>query len=271
LILAGVVLVFIGKIRAFRLAAARQIFFWLAVGCVCAYLMTVYALWFWEGFPLARYFQFPWRLFVILDLVLCFIMGGLAVIFNRRSRSAIVLIVAILLVMGHIGLCKPDPRPDRKYKDLAVTDWKAWIYSQHPQDVMEYLPVWVKRLSMVKPPALFQVVQGDGEIFSGKNIPAPRQELTVRSARGAGVLFHQYYFPGWKVYVDGKETSVSHENDFGLILFAVPPGEHRVVVVFEHSNVRIWAEVMSILGWVILFVMLVLSRRKDIPCALTEK
>jgi uncharacterized membrane protein YfhO len=81
---------------------------------------------------------------------------------------------------------------------------------------------------------------------------------------GAGILFHHYYFPGWKVYVDGKETPISYENDFGLMLFAVPPGEHRVLVMFGHTPPRFWGEFLSGMTVLIIFGLwvFVLIRRK---------
>jgi hypothetical protein len=243
LLLGGLSLVFWARIRRYDRKAAGHVIFWLAVGCVFGYLMLIYAGWFWE-LPLIKSFDFSWRFMLILNLVLCFIIGALAVVFAGRFLRPFIFTAAAVLVVANIGLC----RPNTEMKTFHQTDWKRWIYEQNPRDGMEYLPRWVKRISTVSPEKRFEIVQGQGELFIKDMSPGPKAEMTVRTLTGALVAYHHYYFPGWVVLVDGKETKINFENDFGLILFMVPPGEHQVVVRFGHTPVRVVGEVISVLA-----------------------
>jgi hypothetical protein len=255
--LGAVSLVFWIKIRAYDQKAAGHIVFWLVIGSVFGYLMLIDSLWFWDVMPGLKYFDFPWRFFLILNLVLCFIVGALAVVFSGRFLRPLIFGVTLILVAVNIGFCKPDA----DMKTFQSIDWKNWIYSQNPRDGMEYLPRWVKRISVVSPEKRFEIVQGQGDIFVKDLQSGPRSELTVRTTTGALVAYHHFYFPGWAVFVDGKETKINFENDFGLILFMVPPGEHQVVVRFGHTSVRVVGEVISLL-MIFLFILGVIFRKK---------
>jgi uncharacterized membrane protein YfhO len=56
-----------------------------------------------------------------------------------------------------------------------------------------------------------------------------------------------FYFPGWKVYVDGKEAKI-YVNKSGLMDFYVAKGIHEVRVEFTDTLVRKWGKGVSFFG-----------------------
>ncbi len=73
-----------------------------------------------------------------------------------------------------------------------------------------------------------------------------RASLTEESVVTVNVL----YFPGWKVYADGREMDFKLTPK-GLMEFSLPPGEHLVQATFEDTAVRRvseWASLGGLLG-----------------------
>jgi hypothetical protein len=246
--LSALSLAFWMKIRAYDRKAAAHVIFWLVIGVVFGYLMSVYSDSIWGAMQGMRYIQFPWRFFLILNFALCFLIGALAVVFSGKFLRPLVFAAAILVVAVNIGFCKPDS----EMKSFKGVDWKAWLYEQTPRDVMEYLPVWVKKVSVVSPERRVEIVQGQGEVLAKGLSPGPKTEFVVRTVSGALIAYHHFYFPGWSVFIDGKETKINFENDLGIMLFVVPPGEHQVLVRFGHTPVRVIGEIVSVLAWCLL-------------------
>ena len=58
--------------------------------------------------------------------------------------------------------------------------------------------------------------------------------------------------PGWKVWVDGKEAPIEYQdlNWRGVITYPVPVGEHKVVVKFTRTKVRLIADLISLISFI---------------------
>ncbi|HUS70175.1 MAG TPA: hypothetical protein VM075_05280, partial [Anaerolineae bacterium] len=59
--------------------------------------------------------------------------------------------------------------------------------------------------------------------------------------------FHTFYFPGWKVYMDGEEAPIYPSGDLALLSVDVPSGEHEVLVRFADTTPRLVGNVVSLL------------------------
>lgn len=60
----------------------------------------------------------------------------------------------------------------------------------------------------------------------------------VFSANAHTVRLRTFYFPGWTVYIDGKEAQINMDQRLGAMLILVPPGQHEIKVKFEHTPLR---------------------------------
>ncbi len=72
-----------------------------------------------------------------------------------------------------------------------------------------------------------------------------------------------FYFPGWKVYIDGKETLIEFQdmNYRGIITYYVPAGNHDILVRFEDTKVRRVANSIS-MATLILFITIIFIEKK---------
>ena len=77
---------------------------------------------------------------------------------------------------------------------------------------------------------------------------SPRRMFTVNAPHEIVLRVRTFYYPGWKGYIDGVETPLSHERDSGAILVKAPKGEHDVTLTFTDTFDRWVGKVFSALA-----------------------
>jgi uncharacterized membrane protein len=228
---------------------AQMAFFLVAAVVVVAAMMPA-ALRLWEVLPLAAFVQFPWRLLGLAALTMSFLSGGaifaiagegFEVAGRLDARTAVVALVVILTTHAYTLPQYTEPSA-RSEQPVAIIDFESFYppdrvgmtiwATEQPQDtplVQQYLagqPL-VKAVALT-PGAQVEMVRHG----------AASEEVTVDSPEGTELQFYTYYFPGWRGYVDGRETDIYPGGPYGLITLEVPPGEHQVVIRFGDTLVR---------------------------------
>ena len=111
----------------------------------------------------------------------------------------------------------------------------------------EYMPKWVKNIPVSR-------YKSKVEVLNGKEIPAilfqkaNKTSFNVFLEKSRMVQINTVYFPGWKAYVNGKEAKINYDNDQGLITFNLEKGENNVKVYFTETPVRLFSDLLSIIG-----------------------
>lgn len=88
-----------------------------------------------------------------------------------------------------------------------------------------------------------------------------RTELTAKvQGAPALVVLSDVFYPGWKLFVDGVETPILRVNRLmrGVV---IPPGEHRILYVYEPMSVRLGAG-LTLLGLIGLAALGIAARRQ---------
>lgn len=100
----------------------------------------------------------------------------------------------------------------------------------------EYLPIWVSQWPPTGPARAF-TAEPPAEMSA-----APHRGLTARAQfrcpATSQVIYHVFYFPGWRAEVDGRPVRIEAGSD-GLIRFQVPLGEHTLRVHFGLTGPRL--------------------------------
>ena len=76
-------------------------------------------------------------------------------------------------------------------------------------------------------------------------------EVRVWSPEGTALRFYTYYFPGWRVYVDGErlpDSALRPETVYGLLTVDVPPGEHHILLRWGDTPVRLTGKILTLVS-----------------------
>ena len=90
-----------------------------------------------------------------------------------------------------------------------------------------------------------------------------RRGYVVRLAQGGTVEAATFWFPGWRVEVDGLSVPTGIVPVRGTISFPVPAGVHRVSLVFERTPLRRVTLLVSLAAAAALLAAAVIRRKRS--------
>ncbi len=235
---------------------------WLVVMLILAslasiFLMLPYSAPLWQKVMLLQNFQFPWR-FLSIDVFTTATLVAIMLSQIKKYRTA--------LMIG--GICL-----------TFLFQWQyfhAQSYISHPDsffsgiwdgttDTGESTPIWSIRWMEQYPDAPVDVLDGKAHVVQVSR-SFTKHDYIVTATEPTTLMENTLYFPGWHIYVDGKEVPIQYQDRryVGQMTFTLPQGTHQVEVVFKDTKVRIIGEGISIVSIGILIGMLVFAIRKKI-------
>jgi len=262
-----------------------SLIFFAALALFMIFMSTRASLWLWERVPLLPFVQFPWRLVGRAALPVALLAGAVALPYttSRASRltfdvsrltfhiSRLIPIISIaLLILAAFpatypprGYCPNAPYP--AINDLFAYERISKLVGVDPEG--SYFPVWVEERPVASPLEEQYGAAGPVARFDETALPAggfvvesdygPNQaRLVVESPVPFRARYLAFYFPGWRVTVDGEPVSVAPTDPDGLIAFDLPAGRHTVTVRFGETPLRLTADAISLLSLALLFVLL---------------
>jgi hypothetical protein len=215
----------------------------------------------WELIPIASLIQFPWRLLALTAVTLT-VLSGLAIpdplasssdeaMPDHQGRGIVfsgqVLVLALVAVLGSFAYTLPQYTPvpasaegpllslefELKYPDMrGMTAWSQEMPATSPLVEQYEAGVPLVTAEVLAPNASLEMIRAGGA----------SDELWVRSPQGTALRFYTYYFPGWRVFIDGKrlpDSALRPETPNGLLTVDVPPGEHRVLLRWGDTPLRL--------------------------------
>jgi 4-amino-4-deoxy-L-arabinose transferase-like glycosyltransferase len=269
------ILALIATVGAFRRSARERglILFFAGAALLLVFSMLPISAPLWELLPLAALVQFPGRLLAPAAVMLA-ILSGLAIsreqsTKKRRSAPALtrtisreqgtglngqVLVLAVVAVLASFPYTLPQytPIPEIAEGPLLTIEFEM-EYSD-----MRGMTAWTQEFPTDSP--LVEQYRAGGPLVTAKAL-APgasvemiraggaSDELWVRSPEGTALQFYTYYFPGWRVYVDGKrlpDEALRPEGAYGLLTVDVPAGEHRVLMRWGDTPLRLTGKILTL-------------------------
>ncbi len=204
----------------------------------------------WKAIGTLQKFQFPWRFLSVSVFAAALIGAIVASVFKKSARLLMFGTIVLSLVLTHTYWIPKGylVRPESFY---------SGIYNG-TTDTGESAPIWSVRFMERRPKARAEIIDGTAQIkYILRNSIHHAYEVDAKDR--IRVKENTLYFPGWKVYVDGKEYQDIQFQDpvnRGLMTFFVSPGNHRIDVVFTDTKIRKISNYISLIS---LFVMLAFS------------
>lgn len=194
-----------------------------------------------------RQFQFPWRFLSLVVLATSFLAVSFPLIDRRfRQRWTFAGLLCFTIVASAFYW-----KASLGY--IKVNENYYWNFPLNTTYYGETDVIWSAGPAKGYPKNKIELIGGEGEI---KNVIVKNhyQRFETNGKNELSLLSNSTYFPGWKAYVDGRQTPIQFQdpNNRGLLVFSVPSGKHSVLVRFEENKLRIIADLLSIAGILVL-------------------
>lgn len=225
----------------------------------------------WEGVPMIRFIQFPWRLYGPASFCVALLGGSfftLPPLRGRKGWAAAIAGTAAIFLLSTLNL-RPALLPlwtNLENADINRID--LWQRGQNGNALFsDYAPktqvirsrdmadtraaVEYSELPPVHAPERL-VVAAQGPQF---------YVLDVGASRPWTLRLHNLYFPGWQVRVDGVPAPTRADGVIGIVGADIPAGDHRIDAAFGDSPVRRAGNLVTILALGIVLAVAVNPRR----------
>jgi uncharacterized membrane protein len=277
--MAATMLTIAGAVYSLRrgVEGRAQMAFFLVSSLVVVAAMTPASQRVWEALPLAALVQFPWRLLGLAAITMSFLSGGAiqAVVGEKTletgrldARVAVVALAVILTTHSYTVPQYTEPSP-RSEQPVAIIDFESFYppdrvgmtiwATEQPQDTP------LVRQYLAGKPLEKAVALTEGAQVEMVRHGAATEEVLVSSPAGTELQFYTYYFPGWRGYVDGRQTQIYPSGPYGLITLQVPAGEHQVSIRFGDTPVRLLGTAVTVVSLLAALALLIWPRLRRRP------
>ena len=232
-----------------------------AAAAAGAWLSTDWAAPIWTGVEALQYLAYPWRALLLPGLFL-----PLLAVFAFDSVGPR-WTVAFLTILVLLNLPHTEPRGFLSFDDEYYAPQSIATRGLNTTTREEYEPRWVETRPPYTPRGLVGITRPVEVTEISRR--AARQEFLVRAAGPTTVEASTFFYPGWAVAVDGVPTAVSPVPVRGTMTFALPAGEHRVVLALGETGARRagLAATFSTLTLLVAALVVELWRRRRSPSA----
>lgn len=203
----------------------------------------------WGNISLLRQFQFPWRLLSVIAFSTS-IMSVCLFAYRFFNKRLIYFSFLFMIVVSTVFYWKSPLGLDK------INEKYYWNFPLNTTYFGETDVIWSEGPAKSYPKSRVDVIDGKailGPITKKSN----SQAFTVNAETPIKLVDHTVYFPGWRVYVDGKTSPIEFQygNYRGQIVFKVPQGEHFIKLSFGESPVRFLSDSISIASLVFLLIL----------------
>ncbi len=211
---------------------------WVIIFCSASVVFLVFmihprSVFVWGLIEPLKYLQFPWRLLQPLIFFISLAAGSIFV--WVRKKKQIWLVLVFLVVVFNFSYFKPEKfiqTSDEKL--LTGSEWERQIM----RSIFDFLPKSAKEPPAQLAKERYEVLTGNSKVYDFKegtnwlNFKTETQTHTI-------IRLSQYYFPDWKILVDGKEVKFDYKNNsLGLMTILLGTGNHFVEARLYDTPIR---------------------------------
>ncbi len=217
-------------------------YFLLLLTGITFFLMLPVSKPLWENFKYLRQFQFPWR-FLLIPIIITPLAAGI-VFENIRylhNKTAFLLLIAaiILSTVFYWGPYQGYQKIDELY------------YRNYPKSTnyfAEVNTIWMEKEPQDYPIKRVEVAAGNAEI-GNVDIQPEIHTYEIKAFEESTIVDRTYFYPGWKVYVNGNDTLIEFQdpNYRGLITYKIPEGDSSIEVKFTQNKIMTTGNYITLL------------------------
>ncbi|GFE58403.1 6-pyruvoyl-tetrahydropterin synthase-related protein [Geobacter sp. AOG1] len=235
---------------------ARQELLFSVLFILSFFLTTPLSTPIWQFMPGFPSLQFPWRWILLMELFLCV---TIAIYFNRmqfsKCRMYLITFIPLAIVSATIIY-----KASLFHKELIPSLENPILESQYAI-AWEYIPIWAsapRQTIMNCGKEKMEVISGNAAVSITKWLPELRKGY-IDASSSSKIKVSTFFYPGWKLFVDGKETPLSIQDQSGLMVFDVPQGRHDVAITFTDTDLRRTAKSISVIALIMVMCLVFLA------------
>lgn len=228
------------------------------------FMMNYRSAFLWENLPFLPYFQFPWRFLALITLVSPIFLVGIYSFIKNKDKKLLVgvsFLVALFALISNFNYFKYSEflgREDKYYINRYIPLGSASAeYNQTGEEYLRLPKDNIKRPEKVYPRA-YTDFNADIEV---EEINALDAKITTSSDNDFLLNYNKYYYPGWRVLIDGQKVNIIPGKPFGQISFMVPEGKHQVLVEYKESQTRLIFDIISLIAFGAIITVLVKNKK----------
>ncbi|MBE2223782.1 MAG: glycosyltransferase family 39 protein [Anaerolineae bacterium] len=274
LALTGVLLLFASK-----QPRRRVLFAWVFILLGSLFLTNAVSRPLWMYLPLPDFVQLPSRFLGPASLALAVLAGIPLDWLSRRLQAgsgrqrwllagAVGGAAVVVVVSGWPWLYPTYCEPPADISMAMLADETLWsdeglLYRCAGECLGEALPAWVEKMPPLD--GVYAQYQNGTEVnrlqlpetavlLDWQHAPA-RDEYRLHLPEAQVVTYNAFYFPGWRVWINGESAPLAPRAEDGLITFALPAGESVVTLKFGATPLRLATLLFSgvvalaLIGW----------------------
>jgi len=232
------------------------------------FMMNIRSGFLWKILPLGEYVQFPWRFLLLTTLFSSLSIGFLDDFSGKIKKTSFVVILLLLSVLN-LKYFKPEKSLlvndnyylERMFANRLSQGESEKVSEKYYNYSEDYLPltIWTQKRPNSLPKSVLEV--SSGQISFRKSTPT-LFFAKVETSQPTKLIFHQYYFPGWQVAINGQKREININKPFGDIAVFIAPGKSDIKIWFGRSLVRLIAELITLIIFFVYFVLIFKQRLK---------
>jgi uncharacterized membrane protein len=244
----------------------KEIFLFSILLLFSLFIQTQYSKFIWDHFQPFSYIQFPWRYLLFSAFFMSILIGFLSKELSRQSLGKILILFMVVYVLFQGRLIfKPQSYISVTDNDYISQKTLRWETSKM---AFEYVPVDIAlKKSKIGNSVVditenqvaksaFQVKSGQMNIITMVDIPH-RIEMSAQVVKGGELIINQFAYPGWKIFVDGRQIGFNSNNKLKLISLRLSAGDRIIEARFEDTKLRMVSNLLTLVGIIsiILYVL----------------
>lgn len=255
----------------------KYFYFFLFLLFFSLFMTTEFSSFIWNNLKYLWYLQFPWRFLTFAGFFLA-IIGGCLPFFlfkllpqNSLSKASIFIFVTatcFFIIIVHQKYFHPQRLLSVTDNQLTTFQEIAWQISRSS---FEFVPKGVKTkkselnatvIDIEKndlPKKIYEIKFGLAEIKILEN-KFSRKRFEVIAQSPTFFQLNTFNFPGWTVYLNGKEIDINDNNNYKLITINIPKGKFKLEFLYKDTFIRKAGNAISIISILSLFMIILLTK-----------
>ena len=211
----------------------------------------------WKTIQPLKYLQFPWRFMMMVIFFISFMAGSIFLILPG-SRKKYLMWAGLIFAVVAFNFTYFRPEKFLNVDDQQLLSGENWD-RQIKRSIFDYLPIYAKQPPAELAKERYEILTGDSRIFDfeqGSNWLKFKTETRSHTI----IRLSQYFFPDWKILVDGKEVQIDYKSSgLGLMTIILGQGNHIVEARLFDTPVRSLANMLTVIGFVIAVILFTLQ------------